>query len=102
MSECIERKDDYHIVSHHNGDGPVEALPGRFQAAVTQPRPDDAEPHARSLQSSVAEGRADSGKAGPQAQSVTPARILRKSEPSYRPKKLSGTRAPRPKRRLNW
>ncbi len=40
---------------------------GRFQAAVTQTRPGGTELHARSLQSSVAEGRADSGKAGPQA-----------------------------------
>ncbi len=39
-----------------------------------QPRPDDAELHVCSLQSSVAEGHADSGKAGPPARSALPAR----------------------------
>ncbi len=46
----------------------------RFQAVVTQPQPDGAELYARALQSSVAEGHADSEKAGPQAQSALPAR----------------------------
>ncbi len=37
-------------------------------------RLEDAEPHVHSLQSSVAEGHTNSGKVGPQARSVTPAK----------------------------
>ncbi len=43
-------------------------------ATVMQTRPDGAELHARTLQSNVAEGHADPGKAGPQAWSALPAR----------------------------
>ncbi len=41
---------------------------------MTHDRSDDVKPHARALQSSVAEGRADFEKGGPQARSVTPPR----------------------------
>ncbi len=46
----------------------------RCEPSMVHARSDDAKPHARSLQSSVAEGRADFEKGGPQARSVTPPR----------------------------
>ncbi len=47
----------------------------RCDPSTVHARSDDAKPHARALQPSVAEGRADFGKGGaPQARSVTPPR----------------------------